>query len=93
MAFRNQQEFIDALEQAGELVRIKHFVDPKLEIAEITDRVSKLPGSLFNMTVTNVAFVIGGCFLWLAYTGVLPARVRAPTQSVCQHPRSFQRIA
>src|SRR5690606_3846856 len=41
MAFKNQQEFIDALEKAGELVRIKSYVDPKLEIAEITDRVSK----------------------------------------------------
>ncbi|MDR3715186.1 MAG: menaquinone biosynthesis decarboxylase [Puia sp.] len=41
MAYRNQQEFIDALEQAGELIRIKTYVDPKLEIAEITDRISK----------------------------------------------------
>ena len=41
MAFRNQQEFIEALEQAGELIRIKAYVNPKLEIAEITDRVSK----------------------------------------------------
>lgn len=41
MAYRNQQEFIQALEKAGELVRIRTFVDPKLEIAEITDRVSK----------------------------------------------------
>ncbi len=41
MAFKNQQEFIEALEKAGELVRIKAYVDPKLEIAEITDRVSK----------------------------------------------------
>jgi 4-hydroxy-3-polyprenylbenzoate decarboxylase len=41
MAFRNQQEFIDTLDKAGELVRIKTFVDPKLEIAEITDRISK----------------------------------------------------
>src|SRR3979409_346765 len=41
MAYRNQQEFIDALEKAGELVRIRTYVDPKLEIAEITDRVSK----------------------------------------------------
>jgi 4-hydroxy-3-polyprenylbenzoate decarboxylase len=41
MAYRNQQEFIQALETAGELVRIKTFVDPKLEIAEITDRISK----------------------------------------------------
>jgi 4-hydroxy-3-polyprenylbenzoate decarboxylase len=42
MAFKNQQQFIDALEKAGELVRISTFVDPKLEIAEITDRISKI---------------------------------------------------
>jgi len=41
MAYRNQQEFIQALEKAGELVRIRTFVHPKLEIAEITDRISK----------------------------------------------------
>ena len=41
MAYRNQQEFIKALEKEGELIRIKTFVDPKLEMAEITDRVSK----------------------------------------------------
>src|ERR1051325_6371301 len=41
MAYKNQKHFIDALEKAGELVRIKTYVDPKLEMAEITDRVSK----------------------------------------------------
>ncbi len=41
MAWKNQQQFIDALDKAGELVRVKSFVDPKLEIAEFTDRVSK----------------------------------------------------
>ena len=41
MAWKNQQQFIDALEKAGELIRIKNYVDPKLEIAEITDRISK----------------------------------------------------
>ncbi len=41
MAWKNQQHFIDALERAGELVRIRTYVDPRLEIAEITDRVSK----------------------------------------------------
>ena len=41
MAYKNQQEFIQALEKAGELVRIRTFVDPILEIAEITDRISK----------------------------------------------------
>src|SRR5215510_7340399 len=41
MAYKSQQQFIDALEKAGELVRISTYVDPKLEIAEITDRISK----------------------------------------------------
>ncbi|HVS98712.1 MAG TPA: menaquinone biosynthesis decarboxylase [Puia sp.] len=41
MAYRNQQDFIQALEKAGELVRIRSFVNPKLEMAEITDRISK----------------------------------------------------
>src|ERR1017187_5652115 len=43
MAYKSLRAFIDALEQAGELIRIKTFVDPVLEIAEITDRVSKTP--------------------------------------------------
>jgi len=41
MAFKNQQEFIEALEKAGELIRIKEFVDPILEVAEVVDRISK----------------------------------------------------
>jgi len=44
MAYKNQQQFIEALERAGELVRIKAYVNPKLEMAEITDRMSKQPG-------------------------------------------------
>ena len=41
MAWKNQQEFIEALEKQGELLRISAYVDPKWEIAEITDRISK----------------------------------------------------
>lgn len=43
MAFRDLREFIAALEQRGELIRIKTLVDPELEITEITDRISKRP--------------------------------------------------
>jgi 4-hydroxy-3-polyprenylbenzoate decarboxylase len=54
MAYKNLQQFIDVLEQAGELVRIKEYVDPRLEISEITDRISKTPGGgkalLFEQT-------------------------------------------
>ena len=41
MAYRDLSEFISRLENAGELLRIKTYVDPYLEMAEITDRVSK----------------------------------------------------
>ena len=41
MAYKNLQQFIDILEREGELVRIKEYVNPKLEISEITDRISK----------------------------------------------------
>ena len=41
MAYNDLREWIAALERAGELRRIKTEVDPVLEIAEITDRVSK----------------------------------------------------
>ena len=41
MAFKNQKEFIERLEEAGELLRISTYVNPHLEMAEITDRISK----------------------------------------------------
>ncbi len=41
MAYKNQQGFINVLEASGELYRIKSYVNPKLEMAEITDRISK----------------------------------------------------
>ncbi len=44
MAFKNLKQFIDLLEKEGELIRIKTYVDPHLEMAEITDRMSKQPG-------------------------------------------------
>ena len=41
MAYYDLREWISALDKAGELKRIKAEADPILEIAEITDRVSK----------------------------------------------------
>ncbi len=41
MAYQDLREWISALDKAGELKRIKAEADPILEIAEITDRVSK----------------------------------------------------
>ncbi|MDQ3050715.1 MAG: menaquinone biosynthesis decarboxylase [Bacteroidota bacterium] len=52
MAYRDQNHFIKVLEDAGELVRIKEYVNPHLEITEITDRISKAygPALLFENT-------------------------------------------
>lgn len=44
MAYRDLHEFLDVLERAGELHRVRVEVDPELEIAEITARMSKMPG-------------------------------------------------
>ena len=56
MAYKNQQQFIEALEKAGELVRIKEFVDPRLEIAEITDRISKTSGGGKALLFENTGY-------------------------------------
>ncbi len=43
MAYKDLREFLKLLEQKGLLHRVKAEVDPVLEIAEITDRMSKSP--------------------------------------------------
>src|ERR1700761_5658640 len=62
MAYRSLRAFIDTLDQAGELIRIRTFVDPVLEIAEITDRISKTPDRnkalLFENTGTDFPLLI-----------------------------------
>ena len=62
MAFKSLRHFIQTLEEAGELVRLKEAVDPVLEITEITDRVSKTPAQnkalLFENTGTEFPVLI-----------------------------------
>lgn len=60
MAFSGLKEFVKYLEKAGELCRIKTFVDPLLEISEVVDRVSKNSGKalLFENTGTNFSLLI-----------------------------------
>ncbi|MBL7693086.1 MAG: menaquinone biosynthesis decarboxylase [Flavipsychrobacter sp.] len=62
MAYKSLRAFVEKLEEAGELVRIKAFVDPELEISEITDRVSKTPDRnkalLFENTGTQFPLLI-----------------------------------
>jgi 4-hydroxy-3-polyprenylbenzoate decarboxylase len=61
--YRNTQHWIKTLEEAGELVRIREYVNPHLEIPEITDRVSKATGDgnkalLFENTGTAFPLLI-----------------------------------
>lgn len=55
--YENLNAYIARLEREGELVRIGARVDPVLEMAEITDRISKSPGGgralLFENTGTE----------------------------------------
>jgi 4-hydroxy-3-polyprenylbenzoate decarboxylase len=59
--YKNLSTYIDLLERQGELVRVSAPVAPELEIAEITDRVSKSPGGgkalLFENTGTRFPVV------------------------------------
>ena len=50
MTFDSLHDFVEALERAGQLRRITAEVDPKLEIAEITDRVVKRGGPALLFT-------------------------------------------
>ncbi len=44
MAYNSLNDFVTAIEKAGELIRITKFVNTDLEIAEIADRMSKSKG-------------------------------------------------
>ena len=59
--FNNLQEFIDFLDQKGEIVRIFEPVSSELEITEITNRVilNQGPALIFeNVQGTNIPVVI-----------------------------------
>ncbi|HVT45242.1 MAG TPA: menaquinone biosynthesis decarboxylase [Thermoanaerobaculia bacterium] len=61
MAFRDLRHFLDRLDKAGELARIRERVSARLEISEITDRVSKRhgPALLFeNVEGSDIPVVI-----------------------------------
>jgi 4-hydroxy-3-polyprenylbenzoate decarboxylase len=60
MAYSGLTGFITELERNNELHRIRSFIDPVLEITEITDRVTKAQGKalLFENTGTNFPILI-----------------------------------
>jgi len=59
LAYKDLRDFISFLEKKGELVRVREKVSYNLEIAEITDRVSKSNGpALFFENVENSDFPV-----------------------------------
>jgi 4-hydroxy-3-polyprenylbenzoate decarboxylase len=58
MAYSGLKDFIAALERNEELQRIKVFVDPVLEIAEITDRITKSGGKALLFENNGTAFPV-----------------------------------
>jgi 4-hydroxy-3-polyprenylbenzoate decarboxylase len=60
MSYSGLREFISDLDTNGELQRINTFVDPVLEISEITDRVTKAGGKalLFENNGTQFPLLI-----------------------------------
>ena len=58
MAYSSLRDFVLALEKNGELHRIKAFVDPVLEIAEVTDRITKAGGKALLFENTGTSFPV-----------------------------------
>ncbi|MCX6287300.1 MAG: menaquinone biosynthesis decarboxylase [Bacteroidetes bacterium] len=65
MSYRSLNHFIQTLESAGELVRVKAFVSPILEVTEIADRVVKNNGKALLFENNGTEFPI----LILAFAG------------------------
>ncbi len=64
MKYKDLRDFIDQLEKAGELKRIKVEVDPNLEITEICDRTLKAggPALLFENVLGSDVPLLGNLF-------------------------------
>lgn len=64
MKYNDLREFVDKLEEIGELKRIKHPVDPNLEMTEIADRVLRAggPALLFENPVGYSVPVLANLF-------------------------------
>lgn len=64
MKYKDLREFIDKLEEIGELKRISHPIDPHLEMTEIADRVLRSggPALLFENPVGHAVPVLANLF-------------------------------
>jgi len=64
MQYADLREFLEQLEQRGELRRVAHEIDPRLEMTEICDRTlrAKGPALLFERPVGHTIPVLGNLF-------------------------------
>lgn len=58
MSYSSLQSFIDNLEKQGELSRVDTYISPELEMAEITDRLSKNAGKAVLFTNNGTMFPV-----------------------------------
>ncbi len=60
MSFPSLQAFVELLDRSGELIRIREFVSPNLQVSEIADRMSKNEGKalLFENNGTGFPLLI-----------------------------------
>ena len=65
MSYSGLGDFIIDLEKKNELLRIKKFVDPVLEITEITDRITKSGGKALLFENTGTRFPCTDKCLWI----------------------------
>ncbi|MCL1973852.1 MAG: menaquinone biosynthesis decarboxylase [Bacteroidetes bacterium] len=94
--------FIAKLEEMGALLRIREFVDPVLEIAEVTDRMSKQPGGgkalLFENTGTPFPVLTNmmgskeriAAALGVAQLDQIPRRIEEWTSLFTQTPQGWR---
>ncbi|MDZ7788306.1 MAG: 4-hydroxy-3-polyprenylbenzoate decarboxylase [Halofilum sp. (in: g-proteobacteria)] len=64
MEYRDLRDFIDGLERSGDLIRVRHPVDPYLEMTEICDRTLRRggPALLFERPTGYDTPVLGNLF-------------------------------
>jgi len=58
MAYSGLADFVSDLEKNGDLHRVKTFVDPLLEITEVTDRITKSGGEALLFENTGTSFPV-----------------------------------
>lgn len=89
MPYRSLNHFIQKLEEAGELIRVKEFVDPHLEIAEVCDRVVKNSGKALLFENNGTEFPV----LALAFAGDRRMNMALGLKDIDEAGRMIEEIA